>query len=343
MARLEVLCPALAFLFLGLGCGVPMASGTSLPSGGAGTLPAGGGGDAGTPDTGPLDGGDGGTTVTGSPDLGTYDGVVLADGPIAFLDLAHLSGTEPDLSQNDHTGTYKGGTPASATLPNGDAAADFNGSSEYLSVPSDAALSIPTTGSLTFEAWIRPDVLQFPNSNSGYVAWMGKCKSYAPTCEWEARMYSTVNPANRCNRLSAYAYNPGAGLGSGAFWQPACGLLQAGAWYHVVGEFTTQLEPASCPNAGTYPGSIDIWVNGVEWDQAVHNPTGCMSQYSVVPVAGDSPVLIGTMALDSFFAGAIGKVAIYDHVLSASQIAHHYQAMTGQGPSGSCADTCSLP
>jgi hypothetical protein len=34
-----------------------------------------------------------------------------------------------------------------------------------------------------------------------------------------------------------------------------------------------------------FPGSIDIWVNGVKWNQAVHNPTGCMSQYSVKPPA----------------------------------------------------------
>ena len=54
-----------------------------------------------------------------------------------------------------------------ATLPNGDAAADFNGSSQYVSVPSAAVFSIPTTHSLTWEAWIRPDVLEFPNNTGG--------------------------------------------------------------------------------------------------------------------------------------------------------------------------------
>jgi hypothetical protein len=29
---------------------------------------------------------------------------------------------------------------------------------------------------------------------------------------------------------------PTAGLGSAADWQPACGLIQAGQWYHVVGQ-----------------------------------------------------------------------------------------------------------
>jgi hypothetical protein len=228
-------------------------------------------------------------------------------------------------------------------MPNGDQAADFDGSSQYLSIPSSASLSIPTTGNLTWEGWIRPDVLQYPKSTSdGYVDWMGKCESYGPTCEWEARMYDTTNPQGRCNRLSAYVFNPIAGLGSGADWQPTCGLLQAGQWYHVVGAYTTQSQPADCPSAPAYPGSINIWVNGVLWDQSAHSPTGCMSQYQVVPKANGSAVNIGTMALDTWFKGAVGKVAVYGYLLSQAQVTKHYQTMTGKAPQGSCTDMCSL-
>ena len=80
--------------------------------------------------------------------------------------------------------------------------------------------------------------------------------------------------------------------------------------------------------------------NGVPWSQTSHNPTGCMSQYGVVPVANDSAVNIGSMALDSWFAGAIGKVAIYDTLLTQAQITAHYVAMTGTAPGGSCSATC---
>src|SRR5678809_986868 len=76
-----------------------------------------------------------------------------------------------------------------------------------MSVPSNAAFSIPTTHSLTWEAWIRPDTLQFPKNSSGYVDWMGKCQDYSPTCEWEARLYNTTNSEDRCNRFSAYVFN----------------------------------------------------------------------------------------------------------------------------------------
>jgi hypothetical protein len=269
---------------------------------------------------------------------------VLADSPVAYWAMDRGSGSEPDLSGHGHAGTYPAGTKALAALPDGEHAADFDGASQYLTVPSSAAFSVPTTGELTWEAWIRPDVLQFPHDDGtdGYVAWMGKCEEYAPSCEWEARMYSAETTESRPNRLSAYVFNPGAGLGSAADWQPEAGVIAAGSWYHVVATYTTKSAPADCADTATYPGSIDIWVDGVKWDHASHGDTGCMSQYQVVPQAGASPLDIGTMAQDSWFAGAVGKVAIYDHRLDDARIAAHFQVMTGRAPSGSCGDTCGL-
>jgi hypothetical protein len=274
---------------------------------------------------------------------GNYDQTVLSEGPVAYWAM-DTPPSEPDLSGNGNTGSYRGGTPALSVLPNGDQAVVFDGSGEYLTIASRPSLSIPTTGSLTWEGWIRPDVLQFVHDYSaeGYIDWMGKCAHHSPTCEWEGRLYdaNTKVVPNRCNRFSAYVFNPTAGLGSGADWQPACGTVVAGQWYHVVAEYTTRSQPPGCPSDPAHPGSIDIWVNGVEWDQARHRPSGCMSQFKVAPVANGSPVNIGTMALDSWFQGAVGKVAIYDYLLSAAQIASHYRQMTGRSPSGSCADTC---
>src|SRR5215510_2782728 len=125
-------------------------------------------------------------------------------------------------------------------------------------------------------------------------------------------MYNMTNSSNRCNRLSAYAFNPDGDLGSGAFWEAGtCGTIKAGSWYHVVGEYTLEQSPSGCADADTYPGGIDIWVNGVKWNQASHGDTGCMSQYQVKPEANGSPLNIGTMAKDAWFQGAIAKVAIY--------------------------------
>jgi hypothetical protein len=119
-------------------------------------------------------------------------------------------------------------------------------------------------------------------------------------------------------------------------------LIQAGQWYHVVGEYTTLSQPSDCSNTAASPGSINVWVNGVEWNHSSHGQTGCMSQYNIVPVANSSPVNVGTMAMDSWFEGAVGKVAIYNFLLSQSQITNHYQVMTGKTPTGSCAATCNF-
>ena len=78
------------------------------------------------------------------------------------------------------------------------------------------------------------------------------------------------------------------------------------------------------------------------WDQAAHAPTGCMSQFQVIPRGNNSPLNIGTMALDTWFDGAIAKVAIYNYLLSQTQITNHYQTMSGKQPTGSCGATCTF-
>ena len=281
---------------------------------------------------------------TASGGLSSYDRAVLADHPKAFWAMSESGNGEIDLTGHGHGGEYVGGTPARVGMPNGEVAVDFNGSTEYLRVPSSPAFSIPTTGQLTWEGWIRPDVLQWTAKSDregyGYVDWMGKCEVYAPNCEWEARMYDSANTQGRCNRVSAYAFNPSAGLGSAADWQPACGLFAAGEWLYVVGEYQTVSTPAPCQTS--YPGTIDIWGNGVPWSFSAHQPTGCMSQHEITPQVGSSPLDIGTMATDTFFPGAVGKVALYDYSLPLSAISAHYTAMTRASPAGVCQATCML-
>ncbi len=269
----------------------------------------------------------------------SYDSLVLAASPVMYLTMggAGTSG-ETDKTGHGHNGTYKGGATTATTLPNGDKAAVFNGSSSYLTVPSSAALSIPTTKTLTWEGWVRADTFNFPvASDDGYVDWMGKCQDYSPTCEWEARVYGNSTAQGRPTRLSAYVFNTSAGLGSAADWQPSTALA-AGKWVHVVAEYQTTSTPSGC--SSSYPGSINIWVNGVKQSFADHAPTGCMSQYSVTPKTNNSPLNIGTMSMDTWFKGAVGKVAVYNRLLSQTEINQHFTAMTGQTPSGSCGATC---
>lgn len=195
--------------------------------------------------------------------------------------------------------------------------------------------------------WIQPSVLNFPNSiqPDGYVQVMGKCVSHPNTglCEWLARMYDTTTGQGRPNRMSAYIFNPNGGEGAGADWQPVAGLIQANQWYHIVGEYTTDpnLTPPNCPFSSSYPGAINIWVNGVLWNETAHFPTGCMNQgtgsnIAVTPATTSSQLNIGTVDFQSWFQGAVGKVAIYDKLLTQQQITNHYQTMTGKQPTGNC-------
>lgn len=275
------------------------------------------------------------------PPSTSYDAAVAADNPVGYWKLDEASGTAKDSSGKGLNGKYLGSS-SSTTLPNGDKATVFAGKSgNYVQIPDADQLSIPTTKTLTWEAWVRPDVLQQPTGTDGYTDFLGKCSQYSPTCEWEGRIYNTTNSENRCNRVSAYVFNGKAGLGSAADWQPKCNSMKAGQWLHVVGMYQTATTPSDC-KAGTSPGSIEIWVNGVQWNSSYHRDTGCMSQYSVKPQNLGSEVRVGTMADEYWFKGAVAKFAVYDHQLTAAQISDHYKAMVGHLPVGSCANDCTL-
>jgi hypothetical protein len=246
----------------------------------------------------------------------TYDRQVLSLGPVLYLTLGHpASGTEEDLSGNGHNGTYYpfGDRPALATLPNGDPAASFNGVNQYLQVPSASALSVPHAGCLTVEAWVRPGTLQFPHEEgSGYVYLLGK--GVPGKYEYALRMYSHSNAEipERPNRISAYAFNLPGGLGSGSYFQ---GAVSVDRWMMVAFIIDWFRSPA-------WPhGYVAIYRDGVLRGRV------SLSQYRISPGASNAPFRVATRDLNSYFEGAIAKVAIYDYALSGADIAKTYNAM----------------
>jgi Concanavalin A-like lectin/glucanases superfamily len=249
-----------------------------------------------------------------------YDRQVLSLRPVMYLTMGHPSArTEQDLSGNGHPATYRPADdpPGQATLPNGDTAAQFNGLGQYAQVPSAPALSVVKSGCLTVQAWVRPAVLQFPRSQgSGYVYILGK--GTPGKQEYAMRMYSESNNEvpPRPNRISAYGFNLAGGLGSGAYFQDE---IKPGAWLMV----TFVLD--DIPSPAWPAGYISIYKNGDLRGQV------SLSQFNVTPGASTAPFAIATRNLDSYFDGAIGKVAVYDHVLTGAQINATYRAMT-QGP-----------
>src|SRR5579884_4417841 len=134
-----------------------------------------------------------------------YDDAVLADQPALFWAMdSGQTGQEPDLSGHGLSGSYVGGAPGQAALPNGDTAAVFDGASQYLTAASAKALSVPAAKALTIESWIRPDTVQFPHADpEGFVYWLGK-GTPRDGYEYANRIYSLDNPAGRPSRISVY-------------------------------------------------------------------------------------------------------------------------------------------
>jgi hypothetical protein len=243
-----------------------------------------------------------------------YDSVVLADDPVAYWRMdGAATGRERDASNHGLIGSYSG-RRTQTTLPNGEPAADFDGATGYLTVGDDAALSPATTGQITLEAWIRPDALQFPNDQgTGYVHWMGKGEPNQH--EYVARMYSKTNDENRPNRVSGYAFNPAGNRGAGSFLQDP---VTTGDWIHYALVINTEARSTEFPN-----GYTKIYRDGALRDQDDLSIDGNV----IRPVDGTAPFRVGTRDFGSWFAGAIGKVAVYDQELPRARIAAHTDAM----------------
>jgi hypothetical protein len=74
--------------------------------------------------------------------------------------------------------------------------------------------------------------------------------------------------------------------------------------------------------SSTYPtGYTKICKNGIERDQ------DSLLGYGIVPQNGAAPMRIATRQLQSFFKGAIGKVAVFDYELTSSQLQTHFNSM----------------
>jgi concanavalin A-like lectin/glucanase superfamily protein len=248
-----------------------------------------------------------------------YDYLVLSANPIAYWNTA-----AKDISGNNHSGTIFN-NPGITTMPNGDGSLVFNGTTQKVEVADKPELSIPATGILTLEAWIRPDVPDFEDmEGTGYVHWMGKCEN--KKCEYVARMYGT-NPVRddtgRTNRISGYAFNLSGGKGAGSYYQAGPSwLVQPGEWIH----YTLVLNTVDT-SSGYPTGYTKLYVHRKNSSGTVvtFQDKDSLIGYSIIPQDGTAPFRIATANDSSFFHGSIGKVAMYNYELSAAQSLEHAQ------------------
>jgi hypothetical protein len=98
-------------------------------------------------------------TVTVVPDA--YRDAVLADGPVGYWRLAETTGAALDATGNAAGGTYNGGMTRGvpgALSGDSNAAARFDGTDDYVSVPDNSALDRGDV--FSYELWVKRGALQ---------------------------------------------------------------------------------------------------------------------------------------------------------------------------------------
>ena len=245
-----------------------------------------------------------------TPKESTYDETVLKDKPVGYWLTKHKS--VDDLSGKNVKGAFHGSSPVSTLLPNKESANAFNGENAYFEIPDVPQLEVTKTGILTIEAWMRPDVEDFPKSEKGYVHWMGKGVSGQHS--WVARMYNKTGN-DRPQRISGYSFNLIGGLGAGSYFQD---VIPKETWVHYVLVINTIKRDSKYPT-----GYTKIYKDGKVRDQ------DSLKGYDIIPEDGTAPTRIATRDFNSFFKGAIAKVAVYDYELGSDRIAEHNKVMRG--------------
>jgi hypothetical protein len=210
-----------------------------------------------------------------------------------------------------------------AAIPFGAASAPyFDGDiGSVLTVVDDVRYSQPYANALTIAAWICPlalDNAQTGGSRDQYVHFLEKSVDSTHEVEWAMRLYNKTNPS-RHSRLSFYTFKlvSPPGEGNGAYMEYGVSAndmtpVEMGGWLFVVG----QAEPWISRSDVT-TGCV-LWKQGV---QAVRSPADKYEHppYNVRPQHGSGPITIG--GTDTFaFKGSIAHVAIWNRLLSASEI-----------------------
>jgi hypothetical protein len=121
-------------------------------------------------------------------------------------------------------------------------------------------------------------------------------------------MYSFVTPGEnppRPNRVSFYVWELAGGEGSGSYFQDP---ITAQTWMYLVATVDLTVTPK-------YPlGCVAIYRAGIIRE------TTSLAEFETVPANGTAPMRVGTRDGESFFQGAVGKVAVYDRLMTPAEI-----------------------
>jgi hypothetical protein len=188
----------------------------------------------------------------------------------------------------DHSGNNNDGDIISASWVDGinNSALGFNGTNDYVDVPTSTSLDI--TGEITIEAWIKA------KGSSKYYAIVDKYR-YTGGLTYGYTLYLTDGVL----RLSIYSGSNGFGDLIGV------ADLRDDTWHHVVGEWD-----------GT---KISVYVDG-EWEESVNWSYAPSSTTNDLGIGKRLSGWGGNM----YFDGIIDEVSIYNYALSDETIKERY-------------------
>lgn len=244
-----------------------------------------------------------------------YTDAALVDEPAALITTPQGKGKAIDAADPEREVTVHGDV-ATTTAPDGSPAVVLNGREDYLAVADSPDLSIATTGQLTVEMLIRPDVVKdLPDAETSgdgpMVQPLVKGSTFGSEGDQEYAMRLYDQDSKRPSRTSAYAFDPAGGRGADSYAQQS---LEAGQWVHLSAVYDTTAGKDA-------KGTVTLYRDGVKVDADTLG-----GNYNITPTDGDSPLFIGGDGKHSAFTGAIGAVVIYPTAQSGKQVAAHADA-----------------
>jgi len=249
-----------------------------------------------------------------TPALADYSSVVLADNPVGYWSLNDLPGsnTAADSSTSKLDGTAHNVTFGANPRPSSsNTTASFNGSTSYVDIPDNPTLHV---NAFTIEAWVFGGTL-LPKATYG--------------------LESLLNIYGQQRTLNGTGINFGLGP-SGLFNNSSVSDPSDLRLYLGINDFTSNIAVASTAkvNAGewtyiaaTFNGSnsLQVYINGMKSQTLQSNiPINLNSIYNGNnPTIGrefdGSDPLYGSRSYN----GLLGDVALYNHVLTDTQILSH--------------------
>lgn len=230
--------------------------------------------------------------------------LVLGQAEAGVVGYWPLNGNADDYSGNGLDGTINGTAASVSGIVGG--ALDFDGSTTYVDAGMPSLLGF-TDENISIEAWVKPEAI------TGYVGIAGGMSQVGNT------YYTLAADANAIPWFGLRGLIEGGNIGERWAINYVGPILPIGSWTHIVG--TREPGGIVYPDAALTIGKL--YVNGVLVTTA---PDSRLYMPEILDPQGLWAFRIGTRGYlgGDLFNGAIDEVAVYDHALSAQEVAAHY-------------------